>query len=167
VANSIGAISDVVAAAGLRWEDIGDVILTHHHPDHAGSAADVMARATNATLWVSELDMPRIQVGYPMRAANEGDEICGLTVVATPGHTLGHISLVDQALGTLITGDAIVNIGGTLAGSPPMFTEDMTAAVASVRKLAGLGLDQVLFMHGEPIELGGAVALRQLAGSLP
>jgi glyoxylase-like metal-dependent hydrolase (beta-lactamase superfamily II) len=166
VANSIDAISAVVEASGIGWSDILDVTLTHHHPDHAGSAADVMARATNSTLWVGEADMPRINVPYPMQAAADGAEICGLQVVATPGHTLGHISLVDPDLGTLITGDAIVNVGGNLAASPPMFTENMDLANASVRRLADLGMENVLFMHGEPIEGGAAAALRRLADGM-
>jgi glyoxylase-like metal-dependent hydrolase (beta-lactamase superfamily II) len=38
---------------------------------------------------------------------------CPLRVIATPGHTPGHISLIDVRDGTLLAGDAVSTIGRT------------------------------------------------------
>ena len=34
----------------------------------------------------------------------------GLRVIATPGHTMGHISVYDEAASTFISGDALTNV---------------------------------------------------------
>src|SRR5690606_2650892 len=36
---SEGPIGEALAALGLDWPAVGHVVLTHHHGDHAGSAA--------------------------------------------------------------------------------------------------------------------------------
>ncbi len=65
----------------------------------------------------------------------------GLQVVATPGHTAGHVAVFDPDGGVLVAGDALINDGG-LSGSNPRFTEDERAAAESVRRDAGLELDR-------------------------
>lgn len=166
VANSEGAISDVVQASGLTWDQISDVILTHHHGDHQGSLRAVLDRATNARVWAGPADIPSINSSRTVLSANDGDDIFGLLVIATPGHTAGHISLLDPALGALITGDAIVNTMGGLQGSPPMFTVDQAAAAESVKKMAGMEFNRALFMHGEPIDLDARAAFQRLASGM-
>lgn len=91
----------------------------------------------------------------------------GLRLIATPGHTLGHISVYDEAASTFISGDALNNVGGSLAGSAPQYTADMAKAAESVRKIAGLGFEKAFFMHGDPIEKGAAAQIGKLALSLP
>ena len=59
----------------------------------------------------------------------------GLRIIGTPGHTAGHIAVLDEAGGVLVAGDALRTTGGTLVGSNPQNTEDATAAQASVVKL--------------------------------
>jgi glyoxylase-like metal-dependent hydrolase (beta-lactamase superfamily II) len=141
--------------------------VTHHHGDHAGSVGDVMSAATGATIWAGAADIPRITSPREIQAAADDADIFGLRVIATPGHTLGHISVYDEAASTLITGDAISNVGGSLAGSSPQFTADMAQAAASIRKLAAMSIERALFMHGDPIEAGASAALGRLALGLP
>jgi hypothetical protein len=57
-----------------------------------GQAGAILERAPGATLWVGEADIPQVQAGRTARPLNDGDEVFGLQVVATPD-TLGHISL--------------------------------------------------------------------------
>ena len=45
VAGSADAIEQSLNAVGHDWSAVGNLILTHHHGDHAGSAADVLERA--------------------------------------------------------------------------------------------------------------------------
>ena len=67
--------------------------------------------------------------------------------------------------GVLVAGDALTHTDG-LAGSNPQFTEDGTAASASVRKLAGLKPRVILVGHGPPVDRGAAAQLQRLASSL-
>ncbi len=167
VAGSAQRIGEVVQEAGLTWDAIEHLIVTHHHGDHAGSVTDVLNAATGATIWAGAADIPSIRSPRQIQAAEDGAEIFGLRVLATPGHTLGHISVYDEAAATLITGDALANVGGSLTGSPPSFTADLTLAAESVTRLAGLTVERALFMHGDPIESGAGVAIGRLAVALP
>jgi glyoxylase-like metal-dependent hydrolase (beta-lactamase superfamily II) len=157
----------VVTEAGLGWDAVRNVIVTHHHGDHAGSVGALLGEATQATVWAGAADIPRITSPRQIMPAEDGAEIFGLRVISTPGHTLGHISLYDETASTFISGDAINTNGGTLRVSPPQNTADMTQALASVKKIAALGFEKALFMHGDPIDEGAATEIGKLALNLP
>jgi glyoxylase-like metal-dependent hydrolase (beta-lactamase superfamily II) len=167
VGGSAQRLGEVMQEAGLGWDAVKNLIVTHHHGDHAGSVSAVMGLATSATVWAGAADIPRISSPKTISAAEDGADIFGLRVIATPGHTLGHISLYDETASTFISGDAINTNGGTLRVSPPQNTADMTQAVESVKKIAALGFERALFMHGDPIERGAATEIGKLALSLP
>jgi glyoxylase-like metal-dependent hydrolase (beta-lactamase superfamily II) len=170
VAGSAGRIDDVLRASGLSWPAVQAVILTHHHGDHQGSAADVFYYAPLAELYAGEADVERINTANLNRQvlpAREGSDIYGVRVIGTPGHTLGHISLLDEELGTLFVGDAVFNTNNTLSASPPQNTADMAMANETVRKLGGLGFERAMFGHGDPIEGGAAAAFAALGATLP
>ena len=160
-------IGDAVKAAGLEWADVRHVIVTHKHPDHAGSLAAVLAAASNATVSAGEADIGAIQSPRPIEAIADGAEIFGLQIVATPGHTPGHISVFDAGAHVLVTGDAVNGSGGDgVAGPNPQYTEDMAKANESAKKLAALDVDTILFGHGDPIKGGARQALEKLAKTL-
>jgi glyoxylase-like metal-dependent hydrolase (beta-lactamase superfamily II) len=92
--------------------------------------------------------------------------VFGLRVIATPGHTPGHVCVFDPAGSLLILGDAMNNIGNKLAGPNPQYTADMAQAHQSVNKLAKLNFQRAVFGHGEPIDNGASQAIAKLAGSL-
>jgi glyoxylase-like metal-dependent hydrolase (beta-lactamase superfamily II) len=141
------------------------VVLTHKHPDHVGSVGDVLGAATRATGYVGAPDLEEVDAPRRLRTLGDDDDVFGLRVVATPGHTAGHLSVFDADTGVLVAGDALTNMGG-LAGSSPQFTEDEAAAVASVRKMARLQPRTILVGHGDPVVEGAASALEELASSL-
>ena len=89
----------------------------------------------------------------------------GLQIVATPGHTAGHVAVFDPDSGVLVAGDALNNDGG-LSGSNPQFTDDEVAAADSVRKLAGLEPRVILVGHGSPVVKSAAAELQRLASAL-
>ncbi|MGH9039094.1 MAG: MBL fold metallo-hydrolase [Acidimicrobiia bacterium] len=163
---SEAGIGEAVTAAGLAWADVRHVIVTHKHPDHAGSLAGVLAAATGATAWAGEADIAAIQSPRPLEIAADGADIFGLQIVATPGHTPGHICVLDPGARLLVAGDALTNPPEGVAPPNAQYTEDMPTANASIKKLAGLGLDTVLFGHGDPIEGGAQRALETLAATL-
>jgi glyoxylase-like metal-dependent hydrolase (beta-lactamase superfamily II) len=164
VGGSADAIGEVLDRAGPGWGGVRHVVLTHKHPDHAGSISDVLAEAGSATGYVGKADLPEVDASG-LQVLDDGDDVFGLQIVATPGHTAGHLSVFDEDTGVLVAGDALTN-EGALAGSNPQFTEDEAAAIASVRRMAQLEPRTILVGHGEPVVDNAAAALEQLASSL-
>lgn len=72
----------------------------------------------------------------------------GLTVIHTPGHTPGHVSLYHQPSKTLIAGDATVAREGVLMGPNPPVTPNMEQAAASLKKFLDFDIDNVICYHG-------------------
>jgi glyoxylase-like metal-dependent hydrolase (beta-lactamase superfamily II) len=108
-------------------------------------------------------------IDYPgatyVQVAGDHDLVDGIRVVATPGHTMGHIAVLDDVGGILVAGDALGTSGGTLTGSNPSFTEDADAAKASVVKLGNLTFETLLVGHGEPILEGASAQVAALAAA--
>jgi glyoxylase-like metal-dependent hydrolase (beta-lactamase superfamily II) len=150
---------DDVAAAleriGLGWNAVGHVIVTHKHGDHMGSLGAVLEAAPAATGYAGAEDLAAISSPRPLVAVADGDQVFGLTIVATPGHTAGHVAVLDEVGGILVAGDALGTGGGAVQGPNSQFTEDMATALASVAKLGTLEFDTLLVGHGDPI-VGGA-----------
>jgi glyoxylase-like metal-dependent hydrolase (beta-lactamase superfamily II) len=71
-----------------------------------------------------------------------------ITVIDTPGHTPGHISLYHVPSRTLIAGDALVIRDGMLYGPDPESTLDMTTAIQSLRKFSAFDIERVICYHG-------------------
>ena len=164
--NNASKIADVVRTAGLGWDAVHHVILTHHHPDHIGSVGEVLAAAAKATAYAGAADIPQIKSPRPVKAVADNDEVFGLRVIATPGHTPGHVCVFDPAGSLLILGDAMNNRDNKLTGPNPQYTADMAEAHQSVKKLAKLKFQRAVFGHGGPIDKGASQAIATLAGTL-
>jgi glyoxylase-like metal-dependent hydrolase (beta-lactamase superfamily II) len=158
-------IAEIIRTANLGWDAVHHVILTHYHPDHVGSIGEVLEAASKATAYAGAPDIPRIKSPRPVKPVGDNDEVFGLRVIATPGHTPGHICVFDPVGSLLILGDAMNN-SGTLGGPNPQYTADMAQAHQSVKKLAKLKFERAVFGHGEPIDKGAAQAIAKLAGTL-
>jgi len=165
VEGSADAIGEVVEKAGPGWSGVRHVVLTHKHPDHAGSVTDVLDAATRAKGYVGAADLSEVDAPTSLTPLRDGDDVFGLRVVATPGHTAGHMAVFDGDTRVLVAGDALSNTNG-LTGSNPQFTEDEAAAAASVRKLARLAPRTILVGHGDPVLEDATVMLQKLAASL-
>ena len=182
---------------GYPLHRVQRIILTHGDADHMGSAAK-LKRATGAPVlchavekdlvehpWkrrpnalllrpvfslVAQLPMMKAEPVTPEELVVDGQELPeGLTVVTTPGHTSGHISLLDRKRRILIAGDALSNRKGKLAPPPAMFTPDMKNAERSVWKLAkkyGDEIDVIVFGHGPPILSNGGARLKAMASQI-
>jgi glyoxylase-like metal-dependent hydrolase (beta-lactamase superfamily II) len=144
---------------------VAHVILTHKHRDHAGSVDAVLTAAPAATGYIGSADLAAVGAPRALRPVNDGDSVFGLSIVGTPGHTFGHVSVLDTAAGILVAGDALGTVGGPLAGSNPQFTEDVTAAKATIVKLGKLRFETLLVGHGEPILTGAAAQVAALGAS--
>jgi len=164
VAGSEDEIAAGLAGIGLEWSAVGHVILTHRHGDHAGSLGAVLAAAPDATAYIGSADLPAVPSPRPLTAVSDGELVFGLRIIATPGHTAGHIAVLDEVGGVLVAGDALGTTSGTLAGSNPQFTDDAAAAQATIVKLGTLTFETLLVGHGEPILSGAAAQVKALAG---
>ncbi|WP_051808133.1 MBL fold metallo-hydrolase [Actinoplanes subtropicus] len=155
---SASRIADKLAEIGGGWGDVTDVILTHHHPDHTGGLADVIEHAPAATVWAGPDDTFPVSVS----PAREGAVIRGLRVIATPGHTAGHLSLLAVEDDVLLIGDLAGNRDGRLVRAPEPFTADAAEAERSLQKVTLLDFARLLPSHGAPSD---RQALRDLVAA--
>ena len=88
---SADAIEASLEAIGLDWTTVSHLVLTHHHGDHVGSAAEVLSRALEASGYAGAEDIGSIVVPRPLTALADGDAVFGLKVITAPGHTAGSI----------------------------------------------------------------------------
>ncbi len=166
---SEGAIEATLTELGSSWNQVSDVVLTHRHPDHVGSLGAVAELASSATYSTGVADIEAIGADRGLVGLSDGDRVGGLRVIATPGHTPGHLSVLDEAAGVLVAGDALNGAGagdGPVSGPNPDFTADLVMANASVRVLAGFDYEIVYFGHGAPLLSGGSAAVAALAEAL-
>ena len=165
VGGSADAIEAGLSAVGLDWSALGHAILTHRHDDHVGSLGEIMRRAPAAAGYAGAGDLEAILSERPLATVGDGDDVFGLQIVETPGHTAGSISVLDPAAGVLVAGDAL----GTEDGRPTLpgarFTIDMEGAKASVVKLGGLAFETLLVGHGDPIEVGASALVAELGAA--
>jgi len=104
-----GPAIEAVEAAGGQLDMI---FLTHHHDDHIGGVAELVERY-DATVVGHAADahrLPALDI-----AVHEGSDVefgvAKLRVLATPGHTLGHIAYYIADGGILLPGDTMFSLG--------------------------------------------------------
>jgi glyoxylase-like metal-dependent hydrolase (beta-lactamase superfamily II) len=90
------------------------------------------------------------------------DVMGGLQVIATPGHTPGHISFYHPRLRVLFSGDVIAASLGLRLPSPT-WTVDMDENRRSVQRIAELDVRLVCFGHGNPLGRDAAQVIRDFA----
>jgi hydroxyacylglutathione hydrolase len=179
----------VLIDAGRKWDrkrifselegvEIGEVALTHVHPDHQGCAkwvcearevplachaGDVDAMEGRAPVGSGTALIPRVYdrlwTGPPHkvdRVLAEGDEVAGFRVVHAPGHAPGEVIFFRDSDRVAICGDVVRNMSylTTLAGvrePPDEMTYDPAENRRSIRKLAALEPTMILPGHGPEI----------------
>ena len=172
-AHTLDQLDDGLAEHGYGLDDVRHVLLTHQDGDHAGGLAALRERLDHpVTTFAHEGDAPAID-GREAPFKGEGDrypasrvdvELVGgetfqtaageMHVVATPGHTPGHLSLYFPDAGVLLAADATVAEDGELAGPNEVFTPEMDRALASLASLSELAFTDVLCYHGGHVEAG-------------
>lgn len=149
--------------AGFGFDDVETILVTHQDGDHAGGLSEVKRRS-NARVIAHVDDAPYIDGRrHPIKgderyppAAVDVEVVDGvrfrtaagkLRVVATPGHTPGHVSLYLPDTKLLLAADALT-AEDEFGGPNEPFTPDMDTAVTSVGRLAVLEVEQTLCYHG-------------------
>ncbi len=163
-AGNADRIEAALTALDAGWGDVDHVILTHLHGDHVGGLPAVLDAAPTAQAYAGEADVAGITSPRPLVPVNDGDEVFGLEVIATPGHTPGHIAVIDETAGLLVAGDALNESDGRVSGANPQFSSDMVAAAESVRVLAAWRFDTLVVGHGEPIVGDASELVAEVAG---
>lgn len=161
------------------------ILLTHHHPDHAGSLA-ALRESTGARVIAHAAEAPFVNGAFTAeepagrlrkflfnrlakveptkvdRLIGDGAEpVPGFTAVHTPGHARGHLSfLLDRAGGVLFTGDAATSKNGKVTGAVG------DRAPESLTRLAERDFTHAVFGHGPAIS-GDAAARFQEAAVRP
>lgn len=96
----------------------------------------------------------------------DGDIIAaaGLSAVLTPGHTVGHVSYLHPASGTLFVGDAAaLSPRKHLTLPVGDHDEDPAATIASIEKMAGFNFETACSGHGGTISRDARVRMREFA----
>ena len=176
-----------LAAIGKHPKDVTRILLTHTHIDHAAGAAE-LAERTGAPVDVPAAEAPFAEAGtspppntsrflgrllnrlpgggFPPITVGERimpdtvlDTAGGLRVIATPGHSPGHISLLHEPSRVLITGDAIFNWRG-VRWPPAALCTDVRLTRETAHVLGELDYDVAAFTHGPEIRDRAREAVR-------
>jgi len=154
---------EVLAHAAERPYIEGERRLLKLDPERMKGAMEGMPPERRAALERLLTHPPRAHVNRTLDDGEELPLLGGLRVVATPGHSPGHISLYHPGSRTLIAGDAVVVEGGRVQGPRPQVTPDMELAMASVARLAELDVRALVAYHGGVVTQGVNGQLRALA----
>lgn len=109
---------------------------------------------------------PKARVNTELRERELLPYCGGLLVLATPGHTPGHISLYHPSSKTLIAGDALQVVSGQLELPDPLQCSDYTLAKQSLRQLLDYDIDNVFCHHGGQYLGQGNKRIRELIQEL-
>jgi glyoxylase-like metal-dependent hydrolase (beta-lactamase superfamily II) len=182
----------ILGAAERLGAPIVRIALTHAHGDHVGSLDDlaaalpgveVLISARDARLLAKDMSLDpgepddKLRGGYPgaktrpTRTFEPGDTIGSLEVVASPGHTPGHVSFLDRRDGTLLAGDAYSTLGGTATPARPnprfplvyFATWHRPTALESARALRALDPERLAPGHGPIVDAPGAAMDKAIA----
>ena len=155
--------ADALAELDMTPGDIGLVINTHLHFDHCGQNA-VFPHAPHvvqrAELDRAQRESPELYEWFDFMNARfellDGDTevLPGLAVLATPGHTVGHQSVVVRAADgapDVLIGDAAYTprqyLGPADGELPPGQASDLPAWRGSLQRIRSMGHPRVHFCH--------------------
>ena len=168
-----GAAGELVAAAASAGGELRRIALTHGHGDHVGALDALKERLGDSVeILMPEVDA-RIHAGErvvdgklpgswptirtrPDTLLSAGDRVGSLEVVASPGHSPGHVAYLDSRDGTLVAGDVYTTYGSAAVTNhfywrfpfAAMATWDKQTDLESARALRALEPAVLAVGHG-------------------
>jgi hydroxyacylglutathione hydrolase len=104
-----GDAAPVLAMADATGVAPAALLLTHHHPDHVGGAAELLRRWPSLPVFAPVDD----RIEAPCQRVRDGDTVEAgpwrFEVLAVPGHTLSHVAF--HGHGLLFCGDTLFSLG--------------------------------------------------------
>ena len=168
-AGSSPRIAAAITTSGRDPAELRRVVITHGHPDHAGSArelchagATILMHPADAaslrTTWRDVAERPtRGRVFAAMtpepssfQPIEDGDilpMLGGLRVIHTPGHTAGSVCLYGARDRILFVGDTLQRRFGRVSFASALYSDDFAMARTAVKRLAELDVETVVFSH--------------------
>lgn len=175
-----GSKKAILLAAKGMGAPITRIVLTHAHGDHIGSLDALAAELPDAEVLISARDARLLRKDKTMDAGEPdaslsgsypgaktvptghlvpGETVGSLQVIAAPGHTPGHVALLDTRDRTLYCGDAYSTLGGvaTTAKMNPRFplpgfaTWHKPTALESARSLRAVSPSALAPGHGKVV----------------
>jgi glyoxylase-like metal-dependent hydrolase (beta-lactamase superfamily II) len=182
-------IQEALASLGAGPSELRRIYITHCDPDHIGGLPAVKWWAPEAEVASSELEAqvlsgtrPPDPVSNPLlrlyarrlslptvavdREVDEGDLFAGFRVIATPGHTRGHTSLLRDEDGLLFTADAFGCLPRKIrVGVRKAVCMDPAQTKRSAEKLLAEEFTTVVFSHGKPLREDAKERLREVVAN--
>jgi hydroxyacylglutathione hydrolase len=147
------AITGRLEREGVGLKDIGLIVVTHAHPDHTGSLAEV-TEATGAKVVVHRQEAEQVRGVVPDILVDDdlylGPYGVAGKVIWTPGHTRGSLSVMLES-GEAVIGDLV--LPRFMAFGPPaiaFWAASREDSLASIRKVLDLEPSIMLTSHGGP-----------------
>ncbi|MDX6646600.1 MAG: hypothetical protein QOK40_2327, partial [Miltoncostaeaceae bacterium] len=108
---------------------------------------------------------------HPTVLLDDGDAVGSLQVVASPGHSPGHVAFLDPRDGTLFAGDAFATLGGITTAAKPAWPFPLMAllawhrptALTSAHRLRALDPERLAVGHGRTVDQPAAALDRAIA----
>ncbi len=184
-AGSRERIARAITAHGRSIEDLVRVVITHGHPDHAGSARGLAEAGVPILIHPADAEGLRTTWGDALRKPSRGrvfsamtpeppevvpiedgdllPMLGGLRVVHTPGHTPGSVCLYGARDRVLFVGDTLQRRFGHVSFASALYSDDHAAARRAVQRLAELDVATIIFSHFAPLEERAGDVLADLA----
>jgi len=155
---------EFIEEEGLSYENLELVILTHYHFDHTGGLKNIIEKiSAQIASHKDEAPLIKEKIGItPSMLLHDGQIIHDLQVIHTPGHTPGHIALLDKKTKALFVGDLIYEENGQLIEIPYKYSMDPDKNRESIKKLLNYEFKHILPSHGKPIIGQGKEKLAEL-----
>ena len=148
-----GDAAPVMSALSGQDLRLSAILATHHHADHVGGVAELVAATGARVFGPARERMPvaveRLSGGQGARIEDLGLEFI---VMDVPGHTAGHIAYAGH--GALFCGDTLFS-----AGCGRLFEGTAEQMLASLDTLAGLPEETLVFCGHEYTEANLRFAL--------
>ena len=130
---------------GMSINDIGLLLCTHNHGDHAGGHARIRELFSGKIAAMEIQDLPHWGI-TPDLFLQDGDQLPGgIRLIHTPGHCAGAASFYLEKESILITGDSFQAQGTD--GCALSLISDPAAYRASIEKIQRLSPDFILAGH--------------------